>query len=110
MKKEMEQVLQETIKVEHSKSLEGIELPKINFEEVVTFQNKEQDHFVDITKKSKPKNCRPTKNHPPKLRRVATKLKISWEPIWDLTKNQTFWYHKTILSNPHVKECEISQL
>ncbi len=52
----MEQVLQETIKVEHSKSLKGIKLPKINFEEVVTFHNREQDHFTDITKKSKPKN------------------------------------------------------
>ncbi len=56
MQKEMEQVLQETIKVEHSKSLKGVKLPKINFEEVVTFQNREQDHFTDITKKSKPKN------------------------------------------------------
>ncbi len=56
MQKEMEQVLQKTIKVEHSKSLKGVKLPKINFEEVVTFQNREQDHFTDITKKSKPKN------------------------------------------------------
>jgi hypothetical protein len=75
MKKKMEQVLQKTIKVEHSKSLKGIKLPKINFEEVVTFQNREQGHFMDITKKSKPKNWRPTKNHPLELQHVATKLK-----------------------------------
>lgn len=56
MQKEIEQVLQKTIKVEHSKSLKGVKLPKINFEEVVTFHNREQDHFTDITKKSKPKN------------------------------------------------------
>ncbi len=106
----MEQVLQETIKVEHSKNLKGVKLPKINFEEVITFQNKEQDHFTDTTKKSKPENWRPTKNHPLELRHVTTKPKTSWEPIWDPTENQTFWYHKTILPNPHVKECEISQL
>jgi hypothetical protein len=40
MKKEMEQVLQETIKVEHSISLKGVKLPKINFEEIVIFQNR----------------------------------------------------------------------
>jgi hypothetical protein len=50
MKKEMEQVLQETIKVEHSKSLKGVKLPKINFQEIVTFQNREQDHFTRLPK------------------------------------------------------------
>jgi hypothetical protein len=24
-------------------------------------------------------------------------LEISWEPIWNPTKNQDFWYHKIIL-------------
>jgi hypothetical protein len=37
MKKKIKQILQKNVKIRHSKNLKGVELLKINVEEVVTF-------------------------------------------------------------------------
>lgn len=101
----MEQVLQETIKVEHSKNLKGVKLPKINFEEVITFQNKEQDHFTDTTKK-----LETYQKSPIRIATCCNRTKDFMVTNLGPYLKPNFLYHKTILPNPHIKECEISQL
>jgi hypothetical protein len=46
--------------------LKQLKKTKINIKEVETFYNGEQNKLEDVTKNTKPKIVRPTKNHPPK--------------------------------------------
>jgi len=63
----------------------------------------EQNKLEDVTKNTKPTIIRPTKNHPPKSWLIKIESKASWELIWDLIENQTFWYHENIMTSPHTK-------
>ncbi len=76
MKKKMKQVLQKSVEIGHASNLKRLEQPKNNLEEVVTFQNGEQNKLEDITKNIKLKIVLPTKNHPPKLRCIKIELEI----------------------------------
>ncbi len=58
----------------------------------------------NITKKT---NWKHTGKNPLKLWHIKIEPIFLWELIWDLTKNQTFGYHETIMPNPHAKESEI---
>jgi len=51
MKKKIKQILQKNVKIKHSKNLKGVELLKINVEEVVTFHNKERIIWKTLPKK-----------------------------------------------------------
>ncbi len=51
MKKKIKQILQKNVKIRHLKNLKGVELLKINVEEVVTFHNKERIIWKTLPKK-----------------------------------------------------------
>jgi hypothetical protein len=76
----------------------------------MTFHTGEKNELEDITENIEPKIVWPTKNHPPKLQRVKTKSKNSWELIWDHIEKKYFWYHETRATSPYARERKIDQL
>jgi hypothetical protein len=63
----MEHVLQKNVEIRYACSLENLELPKIDMEEVVTFHNGEQNDLEGIIKSTKLKANRPTRKNPLEL-------------------------------------------
>jgi hypothetical protein len=76
----------------------------------MTFRNGEENKLEDVIENTKPKLIWPTRNHPPKLWCIKIELETSWKPIWDPTKDKVFWYHETIVTNPHARKKKIDQL
>ncbi len=69
----MEKVLQESAKVGHVSNTKQLEQSKNNPQDVVTFHSGEQNELKDITKNTKLKTIRPTRNYPSKLWHIKTK-------------------------------------
>jgi len=64
MKKIVEHVLQENVKVGHISNLEWLEQPKIDPKQVMTFHGEEQNEMEDAIKNTEPKTSWPIENHP----------------------------------------------
>lgn len=75
MKKRMEQVLHESAEVGHMSNLERLEQPKNDPKEIVTFHNGEENELENVTKTTKLKTIRPTKNCPSRLWRIKIEPK-----------------------------------
>jgi hypothetical protein len=46
----------------------------------------------------------------PRLRPITLQQGVSWEPIWDPTKNLAFWYHEGMLLNSTASETNLNQI
>jgi hypothetical protein len=88
---------------------ERLEQPKNDAKEVVTFHNREKNELEDVTKNTKSKTIRPTKNHLLGLWRTKIKPKIPWKSIWDPTKN-IFFSTMRLLWQVHTPKSKINWL
>lgn len=90
MKKKLEAIQQESIQDGFSKCQEGIELPKMNLEDIINFHSGEQKDLEATTKKTELENQRATGNHILERNVIVMNSKTSQELIWNLPKNQAF--------------------
>jgi hypothetical protein len=79
---------------------------KTNQEDMATFHCGEQGELEDITKHVGSKLSKVTRKRPTNV----VEPKTPWEPIWDPTKNPTFWYRKAVVPSFYIHEDEIVQL
>ncbi len=95
MKKKLEAILQESTQDGFSKCQDGIEVPKMNLEDVINFHSGEQKDLEAITKKTKLENQKVIGNHILEGNVIVMNSKSSQELIWNLLKNQAFQCFET---------------
>lgn len=109
MKKQLNKLLQ--IEAMDVPSVDrGGQLPKLDQESLVIVHIEEQMEGKITTERGEPKNSIDSRVYLMEQIIVIMQMKPLWELVWNPTKNEAFWYQKTIITSNWAQENENFQL